>query len=879
MATYFDRITGLAEQEWQAANACTDVTKKDEYLFRAAKYGHIDALFAFAAECVGTRAAQVSEKELKNIYKKISKFSDKLKKAKSSEDAFAIADKCLSWDDKAAPRYQYILGKKVAQFGKFSLTILNAATAGDPEAMLAVQEQASTNDNIADFYTGRILYAGKFDWEQMLKYAFCGMGFDYSPYYPKGFADIPGMPGGVDISSIRANAYEQLLKTLEFFAVPAKQGAEEYKARFGDFVPDEDTVMIARYWFYTKDARLTENNEITAYKEKVVAEIDKAISSAMEAEDKKKAAETPKPQATDAGKTIMVKDVFESGASYEGEALNGKRHGKGIYRFTDGRIYEGDFVANERTGKGKMTWANGDVYEGDFIDGDRTGKGDYRWPNGDRYIGDFVNDRMMGCGTYYYANGDRYEGGFLDDKRHGKGKYTYADGRCFIGEWDADKRIIKSETTDTDEEFWEKFDDPEELRAKWEKPTLFLDSRDALMINSSQYFDQFYSRINDCCQESDFEAANEILGALVGLTAQELFDYYNETCIRIWGKIQLLSPSFGSATLIDNAVDAALSRAHSINIAGVMNIAFYKYKEIGRSDMLEDALRVYIPAGHKGSNTAEDGMASLWFRRHIVNDGDVDKSISGFSLDHSPYEMWGADLDNALNSGNAMLSTGYIGPNPTIRDDDEDYANEYVEDKTIRYSDGTEAYGEGKTIRYSDGTYVGMVKNGKPHGYGEMTFSNGDFYGGWWANGKKHGIGWYVFDGAIKIYCGLYKNGKRCGMGVEFSDSNPIEGYWDGQYCRNPWDYTLENYILSKGSLDDTYAEILFAYGPGDFAMYIGGLKNRMYHGIGTYYTSDGYSFKCKWTENEVDEILEVRDTAGDLLYGVDEFYCEVLPR
>ncbi len=452
MATYFDRITGLAEQEWQAANACTDVTKKDEYLFRAAKYGHIDALFAFAAECVGTRAAQVSEKELKNIYKKISKFSDKLKKAKSSEDAFAIADKCLSWDDKSAPRYQYILGNKVAQFGKLSLTMLNAATAGDPEAMLAVQEQASTNDNIADFYTGRILYAGKFNWDQMLKYAFCGMGFDYSPYYPKGFTDIPGMSGGVDISSIRANAYEQLLKTLEFFAVPAKQGTEEYKARFGDFMPDEDTVMIARYWFYTKDARLTESNEITAYKEKVVAEIDKAIKlerlkaigSVMEAEDKKKAAETPKPQATDAGKTIMVKDVFQSGASYEGEALNGKRHGKGIYRFTDGRIYEGDFVANERTGKGKMTWANGDVYEGDFIDGDRTGKGDYRWPNGDRYIGDFVNDRMTGCGTYYYANGDRYEGGFLDDKRHGKGKYTFSDGRYFTGVWENDKKVISS---------------------------------------------------------------------------------------------------------------------------------------------------------------------------------------------------------------------------------------------------------------------------------------------------------------------------------------------------------------------------------------------------------------------------------------------------
>lgn len=467
MATYFDRITGLAEQEWQAANACTDVTKKDEYLFRAAKYGHIDALFAFAAECVGTRAAQVSEKELKNIYKKISKFSDKLKKAKSSEDAFAIADKCLSWDDKAAPRYQYILGKKVAQFGKFSLTMLNAATAGDPEAMLAVQEQASTNENIADFYTGRILYAGKFDWDQMLEYAFCGMGFDYSPYYPKGFADIPGMPGGVDIPSIRANAYEQLLKTLEFFAVPAKQGTEEYKARFGDFVPDEDTVMIARYWFYIKDARLTENSEITAYKEKVVAEIDKAIKlerlkaigSAMEAEDKKQAAETKTVQSAFGAVTIPAKTVTtapeaetistnpkaeyrrmetKNGDVYEGEVVDGKYHGKGTYTSHLGFTYVGDFLNNTMTGKAHLTGPDGTVYEGDFLNGKRNGKGKVTSPEGWTYEGDWVDDHKTGKGKFTYKNGDTYEGDLVNGVREGQGLYVYASGNTYEGQWKDD---------------------------------------------------------------------------------------------------------------------------------------------------------------------------------------------------------------------------------------------------------------------------------------------------------------------------------------------------------------------------------------------------------------------------------------------------------
>ena len=39
------------------------------------------------------------------------------------------------------------------------------------------------------------------------------------------------------------------------------------------------------------------------------------------------------------------------------------------------KIYQGDFVDGKSTGKGIYTWANGDKYEGDFVDGKSTGKG------------------------------------------------------------------------------------------------------------------------------------------------------------------------------------------------------------------------------------------------------------------------------------------------------------------------------------------------------------------------------------------------------------------------------------------------------------------------------------------------------------------------
>jgi len=48
---------------------------------------------------------------------------------------------------------------------------------------------------------------------------------------------------------------------------------------------------------------------------------------------------------------------------------------------------------------------------------------------------------------------------------------------------------------------------------------------------------------------------------------------------------------------------------------------------------------------------------------------------------------------------------------------------------------------------------------------------------------------------------------------------------------------------------------------------------------IGTYYTSDGYQFKCRWMLNKIVEILEVRDTAGELVYDMDSFDYEVIPK
>ena len=58
------------------------------------------------------------------------------------------------------------------------------------------------------------------------------------------------------------------------------------------------------------------------------------------------------------------------------------------------------------------------------------------------------------------------------------------------------------------------------------------------------------------------------------------------------------------------------------------------------------------------------------------------------------------------------------------------------------------------------GEYMGTVKNGLPHGQGQLCYSHGGKYIGSWKDGKKDGLGTYTYtDGKVSI--GNYKNGEN----------------------------------------------------------------------------------------------------------------------
>jgi hypothetical protein len=66
--------------------------------------------------------------------------------------------------------------------------------------------------------------------------------------------------------------------------------------------------------------------------------------------------------------------TWVNGNVYSGEYENDKRHGQGIFKYTNGDSYQGVFKHGDMH-RGTFTWSNGDTYEGEFKDNAPNGEG------------------------------------------------------------------------------------------------------------------------------------------------------------------------------------------------------------------------------------------------------------------------------------------------------------------------------------------------------------------------------------------------------------------------------------------------------------------------------------------------------------------------
>jgi len=123
---------------------------------------------------------------------------------------------------------------------------------------------------------------------------------------------------------------------------------------------------------------------------------------------------------------IVRKINFPNGDYFEGTYVNGKRNGKGTYRYSDGSSYVGDYYNDLRHGQGIYIMADGSKYTGQFKNGKSDGEGIQTFIKGDKvdtYKGQFTQDKFHGKGTYTSSTGWKYEGEWRDNQMCGQGMY------------------------------------------------------------------------------------------------------------------------------------------------------------------------------------------------------------------------------------------------------------------------------------------------------------------------------------------------------------------------------------------------------------------------------------------------------------------------
>ena len=155
------------------------------------------------------------------------------------------------------------------------------------------------------------------------------------------------------------------------------------------------------------------------------------------------------------------------------------------------------------------------------------------------------------------------------------------------------------------------------------------------------------------------------------------------------------------------------------------------------------------------------------------------------------------------------------------------------------------------------GVYVGEKKDGKRHGQGTLTFSDGSSYEGEYRNDKRHGQGTLTKPNGDK-YVGEFKDGEMTSQGTyTHSDGSSYEGEWkDGK--QDGWGI-------------ETYS---------DGSSYEGEWKDGYRTGQGAFFTTFGFIFEYNihsslpkdWVNEfylvmtNLDKVIPVKPTKGNII-------------
>lgn len=95
----------------------------------------------------------------------------------------------------------------------------------------------------------------------------------------------------------------------------------------------------------------------------------------------------------------------------------------------------------------KANGRSGDYLEGEWLNGRLNGWGIYQHSSGAIYKGELKNGRSHGLGEFVDPNGIKYVGEYKNDKKHGKGIMSFPNGETISGIWE--NGGFQSENSDT----------------------------------------------------------------------------------------------------------------------------------------------------------------------------------------------------------------------------------------------------------------------------------------------------------------------------------------------------------------------------------------------------------------------------------------------
>ena len=126
--------------------------------------------------------------------------------------------------------------------------------------------------------------------------------------------------------------------------------------------------------------------------------------------------------------------------SFEGEFINNKANGYGIYKINKKGFYEGEWENDLQNNIGIEEWNDGSLYKGEFKNGKKCGIGTYIWNDGAKYYGEWNNNFINGWGVYFFKDEKIYLGEWINNEMNGYGEMIWNKSKIYIGFFIRNKR-------------------------------------------------------------------------------------------------------------------------------------------------------------------------------------------------------------------------------------------------------------------------------------------------------------------------------------------------------------------------------------------------------------------------------------------------------